>query len=92
VLALALIHHVVIGGNIPMAEFLDWLRSLGADLVIEFVTREDPMVQTLLRNKEDQYAEYHQEIFDREIGARYTIARRQPLGSGTRIMYYARPS
>ena len=92
VLALALIHHVVIGGNIPMAECLDWLRSLGADLIIEFVTREDPMVQTLLRNKEDHYADYHQEIFDREIGARYTIARRQPLASGTRIMYYARPS
>jgi precorrin-6B methylase 2 len=91
VLALALIHHVVIGGNIPLAEFLDWLRSLGADLIVEFVTREDPMVKTLLRNKEDQYADYHQEIFDRELGARYTIARRLPLGSGTRIMYYATP-
>jgi hypothetical protein len=75
-----------------MAEFLDWLRNLGAELIIEFVTREDPMVMTLLRNKEDQYADYHQEIFDRELAARFTIANRQPLGSGTRIMYYARPS
>jgi hypothetical protein len=92
VLCLALIHHVVIGGNIPMSEFLDWLRSLDADLIIEFVSREDPMVMTLLRNKEDQYSDYHQEVFDRELGARFTIANRQPLGSGTRIMYYARPS
>jgi len=92
VLCLALIHHVVIGGNIPMAEFLDWLRSLEADVVIEFVTREDPMVMTLLRNKEDQYADYGQEVFDRELAARFRIASRQPLGSGTRIMYFARVS
>ena len=92
VLCLALIHHVVIGGNIPLAEFLDWLRSLDADLIIEFVTREDPMVITLLRNKEDQYADYQQAVFDREVAARFAVASRQPLGSGTRIMYDLRPS
>lgn len=92
VIALALIHHVVIGGNIPLAEFLEWLRSLDAHLVIEFVTREDPMVKTLLRNKEDQYGDYHTDVFERELAARFTVATRQPLGSGTRIMYYARPS
>ena len=32
VLALALIHHVVIGGNIPMAEFVQWLRDLGGEI------------------------------------------------------------
>jgi precorrin-6B methylase 2 len=89
VLALALIHHVVIGGNIPMAEFVQWLRDLGGDLVIEFVTRQDPMVVTLLRNKEDHYVDYDEQVFERELAARFTIARREPLGSGTRIMYYA---
>ena len=89
VLALALIHHVVIGGNIPMAEFVQWLRDLGGDLVIEFVTRKDPMVVTLLRNKEDHYADYNEDVFERELAARFRIAKRQPLGSGTRIMYHA---
>jgi hypothetical protein len=90
VLALALIHHVVIGGNIPLAEFVQWLRDLGGEIVIEFVTRQDPMVVTLLRNKEDHYTDYTEESFERELSARFTIARRQPLGSGTRIMYHAR--
>ena len=67
VLALALIHHVVIGGNIPMAEFVQWLRDLGGDLVIEFVTRKDPMVVTLLRNKEDHYTDYDEQVFEREL-------------------------
>jgi hypothetical protein len=89
VLALALIHHVVIGGNIPMTEFLQWLRELGGDLVIEFVTRKDPMVVTLLRNKEDHYSDYDEDVFERELAARFTIAKRQALGSGTRIMYHA---
>ena len=90
VLALALIHHVVIGGNIPMSEFVQWLHDLGGDLVIEFVTRKDQMVATLLRNKEDNYADYDEQVFERELAARFTIARKEPLGSGTRIMYYAK--
>ncbi|HKY22629.1 MAG TPA: class I SAM-dependent methyltransferase [Vicinamibacterales bacterium] len=89
ILALALIHHVVIGGNIPMAEFVQWLRDLGGELVIEFVTRKDPMVVTLLRNKEDHYTDYDEDVFERELAARFRIAKRQPLGSGTRIMYHA---
>jgi hypothetical protein len=89
VLALALIHHVVIGANIPLAEFVEWLFDLGGDLVIEFVTREDPMVATLLRNKEDHYHDYHEDVFERTLAAKFQIVKRQALGSGTRILYYA---
>jgi SAM-dependent methyltransferase len=90
VLCLALIHHVVIGANIPLAEFLEWLRDLGADVVIEFVTRQDPMVNVLLQNKEDQYADYDLQRFERELAARFTVVGRQPIGSGTRILYHGR--
>jgi len=91
VLALALIHHVVIGANVPIDEFVDWLADLGGDIVIEFVTREDPMVGVLLRNKEDQYADYQIDVFERCLRARCEILEREPLGSGTRVMYWARP-
>ena len=30
VLCLAVVHHVCITGNVPVREFLDWLRSLDA--------------------------------------------------------------
>src|SRR3954452_7845322 len=46
VLALALIHHVAISANVPVTEIVAWLASLGSALVIEFPTRDDPMVQT----------------------------------------------
>ncbi len=91
VLALALIHHMVIGANIPLPEFVGWLRHLGAALVIEFVTKQDPMVQTLLRNKPDQYDDYRQETFEQCLKQAFSLDRREDLASGTRTLYFARP-
>lgn len=91
VLCLALVHHMVIGSNIPLVEFLDWLADLGAELVIEFPTRDDEMVRTLLRNKEDQYSDYQLDVFERELGRRFLVAEREGLASGTRVIYRATP-
>ncbi len=58
VVCLALIHHVVIAGHVPLAEFVGWLASITDALVIEFVTKADPMVAKLLQNKPDIYDDY----------------------------------
>ncbi len=89
VMCLALIHHMVITANVPMREFVDWLVSLGGDLIIEFVTKDDPMVKTLLRNKHDNYDDYDLEFFEKCLGESFEIGRREPLCEGRRIMYYA---
>jgi len=92
VLALALIHHVTIAGNVPVREFVDWLRELGAALVIEFVRREDPMVQRLLAGKEeDANPDYDQRHFERCLEDGFEVERREELASGTRSLYFARP-
>ena len=44
ILCLALAHHVVIGRNVPLADFVAWLAGFGAEVVVEIVDREDPMV------------------------------------------------
>ncbi|HWM11642.1 MAG TPA: hypothetical protein VNO82_19950 [Solirubrobacteraceae bacterium] len=90
VLALALVHHVVIAGNVPVASFLDWLRSLDSALVIEFPDREDEMVQRLLSGKaETANPDYDRERFERELGERFTVERTERLGS--RTLYEAHP-
>jgi SAM-dependent methyltransferase len=89
ILCLALIHHMVISANVPLKEFVDWLAGLGGDLIIEFVTRQDPMVQTLLRNKVDNYADYDKEFFERCLQQAFDVAQQEMLKSGTRILYYA---
>ena len=90
-LCLALIHHMVIGANVPVGEFLQWLVDLQGALVIEFVTKEDPMVEVLLRNKEDLYEDYELEYFESCLGSLFDVKRREVVPSGTRILYFATP-
>lgn len=91
ILCLALVHHVAIGSNIPLKEWIQWLASFGADLVIEFVSPEDPMVERLLRNKDAIHADYTAEHFEAVLACYFKINRRQPLGTGLRILYACRP-
>ena len=92
VLALALVHHVAISANVPVREFVDWLASLGSALVIEFPTREDPMVQKLLAGKRDGlHPDYELDYFERVLGEAFEVERSERLESGTRVLYFARP-
>ncbi len=89
-LCLALIHHIVITANIPLKEFIDWLASLGTSVIIEFVTKADPMVKKLLLNKEDNYSDYETEYFEHCLSNAFNLAERKLLTSGTRILYFAK--
>lgn len=88
-LCLALVHHLVIGANIPLAELMEWLATLGGDLVIEFVAKDDPMVRRLLRNKADVYEDYGREHFERCLEKTHEIEGRAEIGGGRRVLYYA---
>ena len=88
VLCLALLHHLAIGRNVPLAELVDWLASLGGRQVVEFVHHDDPMAQRLLANKpEGLFQDYRREVFEKLLGERFTIERREELPSGTRTLY-----
>jgi hypothetical protein len=92
VLALALIHHLSITGNVPLRELLDWFASLGAPLVIEFPTREDPMVKRLLAAKADGlHTDFELAEFERLLGERFDVGEREELPSGTRVLFFAKP-
>lgn len=90
VLALALIHHLVLSANVRVPDLLDWLAGLAPHLVIEYVRREDPMVQRLLRNKDDLYTDYDMQRFEAELARRYHVIERQELPSRRRVLYFAR--
>jgi SAM-dependent methyltransferase len=92
VLALALVHHVAISANVPVREIVDWLATLGGALVVEFPTRADPMVQKLLASKrKGLHADYEREFFERCLDEAFHVRRSEPLGSETRILYFATP-
>jgi SAM-dependent methyltransferase len=90
-LCLALIHHVVIGANIPMADFMRWLADLGTALVIEFIDREDEMVEALLRHKDDQYDDYRPEVFQALLKEHFDVRNSETLKGRKRSIHFALP-
>ena len=91
-ICLAVVHHVSIAANVPVASFLDWLRDLGGSVVVEFPTPDDPMVQRLLaRKRSHDHPDYRRDWFERSLGERFDVLESIELGGGTRVLYHARP-
>lgn len=91
-LCLALIHHLTITANVPVDDFVSWLAELDSHVIIEFVTREDAMVQRLLQTKEDIFDDYNLQSFEASIGRRFEIIDQLRLPGETRVLYFLRPA
>lgn len=92
VLGLALVHHMRVAANIPLPLFLDWLRSLDAAVVLEFVGRDDEMFRKLLQNKREDYADYTAGNFESEVRARFSVRDRLKLKGGLRELFALEPA
>ena len=88
IIALAVIHHLAISSNIPLARAVDWLVALAPQGVIEFVPKSDPMVQTLLALREDIFADYSEQTFADALQARARIVKRQTVSATGREMFW----
>ena len=62
-IALAFIHHIAIGRNVPLDMALDWLLAMAPVGVIEFPPKSDPMVQRLLSQRDDIFPDYDEATF-----------------------------
>jgi hypothetical protein len=51
VMALALIHHLVIGKNIPISALAGYFRRIAPQLIIEFVPKQDEKVKQMLSTR-----------------------------------------
>jgi SAM-dependent methyltransferase len=88
ILALALVHHLAIGRNIPLAHLAAFLAGLGQDLIIEFVPREDAMVKRLLATREDVFPDYTIDGFRDAFRTRYEIREEVPIRDTDRTMFW----
>lgn len=86
-LALAFLHHLVIGKNIPLAEAVEWLVGFAPAGVIEFVPKSDPMVQGMLSHRADIFEDYDIDSFRGILGARARIVREQQVSPGGRTLF-----
>lgn len=89
-LALALIHHLAISNNVPLNRLAEFLADICRALIIEFVPKSDPQVQRLLFSREDIFADYHKEAFEREFGKFFEIQSRVIIANSKRTLYLMR--
>lgn len=91
VLALALVHHLAISRNVPLAEVVAWIVSLAPSGVIEFVPKADPMVQRLLALRADVFEDYDEAHFlsALEVGGR-VVKTVRVTESGRLLAWFAR--
>ncbi|MDX9982083.1 MAG: SAM-dependent methyltransferase [Lentisphaeria bacterium] len=87
VMALAIIHHLAISNNVPLARIAEFLASLTENLIIEFVPKEDSQVQILLRTREDIFPLYHEAGFEQEFGRYFSIVRKTLIEESQRTLY-----
>lgn len=88
VLALALIHHLAIGNNVPLESVAEFMASCTRKfLLVEFVAKADEKVQRLLRSREDIFVDYDEDGFRRAFGAHFRVVERVALAGGTRILF-----
>jgi ribosomal protein L11 methylase PrmA len=84
---LALVHHLAISGNVPLQRIVNWLAGCARGGVVEFVPKSDPMVQTLLRTREDVFSDYNRETFERHLQERFHIDEAVQIPSSERVLY-----
>ena len=89
-LALAVIHHITLSGNIPFSLSAQFFSKMAPNLLIEFPTRTDSWVQFLLDSKREfknHFDFYNEENFETEYAMYFEIIKKVKIDSSERILY-----
>jgi hypothetical protein len=87
IFALALIHHLVIGNNVPFEYVAKFFSTLCRFLIIEFVPKTDSQVQRLLVTRKDIFESYTRKEFERCFGRHFIIHKAIAIRESERQLY-----
>ena len=90
VMALALIHHLAISNNVPLADVADYFADLGEYLIIEFVPKSDSQVRRLLASRLDIFPDYTLDGFRKAFTKRYVLLGEIPVEGSERTLFLMR--
>lgn len=88
VVALALIHHLVIGKNIPFQKAAAFFSTVGDNLIIEFVAKDDEKIELMLKGKKDIYTAYNEQEFLKAFEKYFSIADRITIDNTNRVLFF----
>ncbi len=89
-MALALVHHLAISNNVPLARLAEAFARLGEYLIVEFIPKSDSQVQRLLASRLDIFPTYTREGFEEAFASCYSILEAQPVQGSERVLYLMR--
>ncbi|NDB02646.1 MAG: class I SAM-dependent methyltransferase [Flavobacteriaceae bacterium] len=90
VLALAVIHHMTLSGNVPFEDSARFFAGLSPLLIIEFPKRKDSWVDSLLQRKREfinHFDHYHQEDFESAFAQYFETLEQVEIPGSKRILY-----
>jgi ribosomal protein L11 methylase PrmA len=91
VFALAVLHHLAIGRNVPLAEAVRWICSLAPSGIIEWVPKSDPQIRRMLSLREDIFEHFTVERFEQYLREQASIVKVQDVpGSDRRLYWFTR--
>jgi hypothetical protein len=92
VLALALVHHLAIGNNVPLSGIAQWFARLARRAIVEWVPKDDPQARRLLVAREDIFPGYQLEAFEAAFTGAWRLLAREPIPGTERVLFaFERP-
>ena len=88
--ALAVIHHITLSGNIPFRMSADFFAKLAPNLLIEFPSREDSWVRFLLDSKREareHFDFYNEQEFEAAYLPLFDIIKKEAIPDSHRTLY-----
>lgn len=89
-MALALIHHITLSGNIPFEKSASFFAAFSKTLIIEFPKRKDSWVVSLLNRKREfinHFDFYNQDNFEAGYTTFFDIVEKKDIENTERTMY-----
>ena len=90
-LALAVIHHITLSGNVLFEKSAAFFASFSKELIIEFPTREDSWVDSLLIRKREfinHFDFYNESVFEVTYQRYFELVKKQPISGTKRILFH----
>jgi hypothetical protein len=86
-LALALVHHLAIGNNVPLPGVARLFARMAPHAIVEFVPKDDPMTRRLLAARRDIFEHYSIDGFREAFGSEFRIVREAPVADSPRTLF-----
>lgn len=89
-MALALIHHITLSGNVPFEKSASFFASFSKQLVIEFPKRDDSWVNSLLVRKREfinHFDFYNEANFEEGFKKYFTLEKKETIPGTSRVLY-----